>query len=92
MFIADHYGRDAQSVKACEELAELIQAICRHMLSPTDAALENLIEEIADAEIMIDQIKYLCGAAPIDVELKAAMKLKRTMGRIRAEMAETAAD
>ena len=66
--IADHYGEDAQSLQLAEECAELIQAIIKFRrakgLGQTTvvdykAALANLIEEIADVELMIEQVKYL---------------------------------
>jgi len=50
--ILNHYGVENQKKKAIEELSELIRAITRD-------DLKNIIEEIADVEIMISQLKML---------------------------------
>lgn len=42
--IADHYGKEHQTIKAIEELAELIQALAK-------GDIENIKEEIADEEL-----------------------------------------
>lgn len=46
----EHYGIENQENKAIEEMAELIQAICKQT---------NIAEEIADCQIMIDQLKII---------------------------------
>ena len=66
---AKYYGYEAQSNQLVEECAELIQAVNKyrragaHIGQPTDStesvALDNLVEEIADVELMLEQIKYL---------------------------------
>lgn len=66
--VADHFGYEIQSDQLVEECAELIQAVnkyrrARGIGQPTavskEAALNNLIEEIADVESMLEQIKHL---------------------------------
>jgi len=66
--VADHFGYEIQSEQLVEECAELIQAINKYRRArgagqPTvlseEAAFGNLIEEIADVESMLEQIKYL---------------------------------
>ena len=66
--VADHFGYEIQSDQLVEECAELIQAINKYRRArgtgqPTalseEAAFGNLIEEIADVESMLEQIKYL---------------------------------
>lgn len=42
-----------------EECAELIQAVSKHRRKISFSSCVNLAEEIADVEIMIEQIKYL---------------------------------
>lgn len=54
-YIADHYGLEHQLGKCKEELGELIEAID----STND---EAIIEEIADVEIMTEQLKQLMRA------------------------------
>lgn len=65
--IADHYGYEPQSRQLIEEMAELTQAINKvwrtrnFPCTQVEAvrAIDNLFEEIADVEIMLEQIKYL---------------------------------
>lgn len=89
--IADHFGEDAQSLQLAEECAELIQAIIKFRrakgLGQTTvvdykAALANLIEEIADVELMIEQVKYLLDIPVSDlIEIKIN-KINRTVDRM----------
>jgi len=77
MNIANHYGLKHQLVKCKEELGELIKAI--------DSLDEKaIVEEIADVEIMIDQLKYLMCASVI-VEHYRDYKISRQLGRIAKE-------
>lgn len=48
------FGQQAQLNKAIEELSELIRAISR---IETENDEKNLVEELADARIMIEQIE-----------------------------------
>lgn len=66
--IADHYGYEIQSEQLVEECAELIQAVSKYRRArgagkPTpyseEAAFGALVQEIADVENMLEQIKYL---------------------------------
>ena len=94
--IAEHYGYEAQSNQLIEECAELIQAINKHLRAKEwdkeQIALENLIEEIADVEIMLEQIKYLLQiVSPITEEDLQAVKLykvNRTKERIAGSKGE----
>ena len=51
----EFYGADHQLNKTTEELAELIQAINKWRESPENERF-NLIQEIADVEIMLLQL------------------------------------
>lgn len=51
------YGEDSQITKAVEEMAECIQAICKVCLGGED--FSNLAEEIADATIMLEQLRII---------------------------------
>lgn len=53
----DKFGRDAQLGVLQEECAELIQAVSKLKREPSPESLSNLAEEIADVEIMIEQVK-----------------------------------
>ena len=57
--VIEKYGVEHQSRQAMEECAELIQAINKILRYPTPAARAHLIEEIADVEIMIEQLKEI---------------------------------
>lgn len=66
--VADYYGYEIQSEQLVEECAELIRAINKYRRArgtgqPTrmseEEAFDNLIEEIADVENMLEQVKYL---------------------------------
>ena len=74
MDIANHYGLKHQLVKCKEELGELIEAI-------DSANDEAIIEEIADVEIMTEQLKQLMRADRV-VELYKDYKIARQLRRI----------
>lgn len=76
--IADHYGPKIQIDKTVEELSELIRALVRH-----DKA--NTIEEIADVEVMLEQIKYLLLIPDKELENWKMNKIQRTLGQIKEE-------
>ena len=67
---AKYYGYEAQSNQLVEECAELIQAVNKYRRVETGLgqpvaedkkaiARDNLVEEIADVELMLEQVKYL---------------------------------
>ena len=75
--IANHYGLKHQLVKCKEELGELIEAI-------DSANDEAIIEEIADVEIMTEQLKYLMRTEP-SVDIYKDYKIARQLRRIAEE-------
>lgn len=83
--IANHYGYPAQSLQLTEECAELIQAVNKYRRAHTpeekQEAFENYVEEIADVEIMLEQIKYLIGVTNEAVDDIKLYKVRRTVGR-----------
>lgn len=97
--IATVYGYDAQSRQCIEEMAELTQAInklwrkelkCGYIagdesrLNKESVAYSNVIEEIADVEIMLEQMKeLLCCADSVKAvkEEKLERQIKRLQGR-----------
>lgn len=79
------YGVQAQCDVAIEEMAELTKAIVKIRrvaddYEKTQAALDNLLEEIADAGIMIEQMKIMWG--PKQVEEYRRKKLERLERRL----------
>lgn len=85
---AEHYGYEAQSNQLVEECAELIQAVSKYRRAAAKGEDEklitmgNLIEEIADVEIMLEQIKYLLKIPEEDLLAYKQFKINRTKERI----------
>lgn len=91
--IAKHYGYEAQSNQLVEECAELIQAVNKYRRVETGlgqpvaedkkaVAYNNLVEEIADVELMLEQIKYLLQIPEEDIQAVKLYKVNRTRERI----------
>ena len=76
------YGEN-QLIVAIEELSELQKELCKHLRNNLNIA--NLIEELADVEIMLEQIKLYFNISPVDVEKKKNWKLTRTKERLLNE-------
>lgn len=93
--IADTYGYDAQSRQCIEEMAELTQAINKFwrkdlkcgQFTPLQVPIGSpqelsIIEEIADVEICLAQMKYLLAIREEDVNKVIEQKLDRQLERI----------
>ena len=94
--IADHYGYESQSRQLIEEMAELTVAINKDWrvmrTIPKNHESEwqilcdikeNIAEEIADVEIMLEQMKYMLGNHEIVEDMKrhkVARQIKRMKG------------
>lgn len=82
-----HYGGPMQEIKAIEELGELIQAIAKRWTcggaEESDEAMSNLAEEMADVEIMLEQLKIVYGN-----QNKVAIWREIKLGRLSARMRE----
>ncbi len=92
-FIANHYGYDAQSRQCIEEMAELTQAInkwwrvCGHGQNTEKSnqeCMDNLVEEMADVQIMLWQMEYLLLSGQ-EVNQMIEKKLDRQLERIVRE-------
>ena len=83
---AKYYGYEEQSNQLVEECAELIQAVSKYRRAEgadkKAIALENLIEEIADVELMLEQIKYLLQIPEDELEAVKLFKVNRTRERM----------
>jgi len=53
----DKWGLEKQELILIEEMAELTQALIKNRRNDTNAVHANLVEEIADVEIMLMQLK-----------------------------------
>lgn len=92
--VADFYGYEEQSSQLIEECSELIQAVSKYRRATAVMpytkeqanaqlnALDNLVEEIADVEIMIDQIKYLLQIPAEDIQAVKVYKINRVKERM----------
>ena len=74
------YGATHQEGVAIEECAELIQAITHKHRGRVD----NIAEEIADVEIMLEQLKIINSCHGEVAEIKR-YKLTRLLDRMRGE-------
>lgn len=91
--IADYYGYDTQSRQLVEEMAELTKAInklWRHESGQVAYKYEsvdllnNVYEELADVEVMLEQIKHLLNCHT-EVDTYKEYKVKRTLERMEKE-------
>lgn len=73
------FGEEMQENQCIEECAELIQAINKKHRGRE----HNIIEEIADVEIMLEQLKII-NCCRADVEATKRMKLQRLALRMEA--------
>jgi hypothetical protein len=79
------YGEAAQIDMAVEEMAELTKALCKvKRATPgatTTEVIANVIEEIADVQIMLDQLRLIFARSTDEVEED---KLRRLLARINS--------
>ena len=80
--IADHYGIKKQLRQLAEECSELAVEASHSARKGTTV---KIIEEIADVQIMIEQIIYLAKIDKCDIEDCINYKLDRQIKRIEAE-------
>jgi hypothetical protein len=78
--IAEHYGLRVQMRQLIEEMAELTQVICKAERYDLDTVREHLVEEVADVEVVLEQVIYLLGDNRI--EQIRAEKITRQKRRI----------
>lgn len=98
--IANHYGFEKQSRQLSEECAEIIQAVNKYhryrdglitnddiLASREDNNLliQNIVEEIADVEVVLDQIKHLLNINNGAIEGIKERKINRQIQRIEEE-------
>lgn len=87
--IADFYTLETQSRQLNEELAELIQANSKYLrYSDSDVEwqyLQNICEEVADVQIMIEQMLYLLDIDKQAIEEIKMKKIDRQLERIKVE-------
>lgn len=75
---------DTQLIVAIEELAELQKELTKTLRGKSN--ISNLLEEVADVEIMLEQIKLLFGFKEEDINIKKEQKLKRVEQRLKQKI------
>lgn len=83
MIIADHYGLENQLRQLAEECSEL--AVEANHSARKGSISVRLIMEIADVEIMLDQVRYLAGINESDILETRFYKIERQLKRMRQE-------
>ena len=81
-FIVDTHGCRLQQDIAIEEMAELQKAILKHRRYGNKETEQEIIDEIADVEIMLEQLKIIYSCYK-DVENRIEYKIEREIGRIK---------
>lgn len=61
---------------AIEEMAELTQALCKVKRAWSEEAIASIIEEMADVQIMLDQLRLIYGQTA-DIEAAKLLRLQR---------------
>ena len=76
------YGQQIQMVVAIEELSECQKEVCKLMRG--NGNMDHLAEEIADATIMLEQLRYFLGLNELVCE-KMDQKIMRLDARLNGE-------
>ena len=75
--IADHYGKNHQTLKAIEEMAELTQALLKG-----DSV--HIAEEMADVDITMEQLRYF-HSNEAEIKVIREQKIARQLARMEVE-------
>lgn len=82
LFIINTYGTLSQQDIAIEEMAELQKAILKHRRNPSEEMRQDIIDEIADVQNMLEQLKIIYSCHK-DVEERVEYKIDRQIKRIK---------
>lgn len=83
--IANHYGKDHQVLIAIEEMSELTKELCKYFRRYDRK--KEIIEEVADAQIMLEQLIELFGINN-EVDRMIDYKLNRQIRRMEQERSD----
>lgn len=75
--------QDKQIVVAIEELSELQKELCKYLRGK--ATIENIYEEVADVEIIVEQLKLFFNLSNNKLGNIKTYKLNRTQSKILGE-------
>ena len=84
----ERFGEPHQLLIAFEEMAELTKAISKAIRYSREGHKSHICEEIADVEIMLEQVKMIFDIDDGDVEmwrLDKIVRLRRTLGILPKE-------
>ncbi len=81
--IANHYGFRHQAIKTAEECSELSAALCK--LVGGEGGRAAVIDEIADAMVMIQQMRYLMHIDRAKLDRAIDTKVDRQLERMKNE-------
>ena len=83
--IIDHYGVNHQMKKAIEECNELIEVVDNSLTDLPCDYTPSIIDEIADVEVMINQLKIIFDCFG-EVEERIDFKINRQLERMKKEV------
>ena len=78
------YGAEKQTDMMIEEMSELSKALLKHRRNATPETVDNVLEEMADVQIMLDQMRLIYG----DDTGNRAEKILRLAARLGTEKAD----
>ena len=84
----ERFGEPHQLMLCFEEMAELMKAISKAIRYSREGHKTHITEEIADVEIMLEQVKMIFDIDDGDVEmwrLDKIVRLRRTLGILPKE-------
>lgn len=79
----DTYGYDLQKQVAIEEMSELTKEICKDFRGKQNR--ENIIEEIADVQIMLYQLMAMYNISDTELSITLGLKITRLDERLKGE-------
>lgn len=82
LFLINHYCTLNQKLIAIEEMAELQKAIVKHIRQESEENINSVIEEIADVQVMLEQLKMIFSCESKIDEIMDA-KIDRQIKRIK---------
>lgn len=83
--ILEHYGTKKQELQAVQELTELILLLAARPDQRGDNYDQNILSELADVQIMCEQIQIMHKISNKDIADMKSYKLRRQLARIEKE-------
>lgn len=77
------YGADLQKQVAIEEMSELTKEICKDFRGKANK--ENIIEEIADVQIMLYQLMAMYNISDTELAITLGLKITRLDERLKGK-------